>query len=98
MGSRKGALLKAEELALQESSGDGCAIDFDKLSAYHCGMIVNPPGEHLFAASLGTAQEHRNVGSCDFRRSLADLLHGLGTAKQNLFRRQNISQLQARAF
>src|SRR5437868_13307930 len=32
----------------------------------------HPSGEHLFAASLGPAHEHRNVGCRDLRGSLAD--------------------------
>src|SRR5215472_13121787 len=96
VSARKGALFEAEKLALQEGSRYRRTIDLDELAARYRGMTMNPSREDLFAASFRAIEQYWDTGSSDFCRAPAQLFHGLGPAKQYLFRRQDVGRLWAR--
>ena len=95
MGPGKSSSFETKELAFQQGPWNRRAIHFNELAARHSRVLVNPPGKNLFAAPLWAAQQHRNVGSGHFPSPLAHLFHGFRTAKQDLFRRQEIGQFGA---
>ena len=72
-GAGEGALLVAEELALDEPRGEGGAVDLDQRPGGPPAVGVDRPGDQLLAGPRLAGDEHGGVG----RRHPADLVeHG----------------------
>ena len=70
-GAGEGALLVAEELALEERLGDGRAVDRDERPAPPVRQLVDAPREHLLA---GAALADERDGDVFPRDGLDDLI------------------------
>ncbi len=69
-GAGEGALLVAEQLALDEPGGEGGAVDLDQRPGGAPAVRVDRPGDQLLAGAGLAGDEHRGVG----RRHPADLV------------------------
>src|SRR4029077_12822711 len=64
-GPGEGAFLVAKQLALQQSSGDGRTIQFDKGTALPRAQVVNGAGDQLLAGAGFAPNEHRGASGGD---------------------------------
>ncbi|EXI73003.1 MAG: hypothetical protein AW07_02935 [Candidatus Accumulibacter sp. SK-11] len=64
-GTRKGPLLVAEELALQEVVGNRRAVDGNEALATPRRRLVQPTREQLLAGTALTEQQHGRIGDSD---------------------------------
>ncbi len=72
-GAGEGALLVAEQLALDEPGGEGGAVDLDQRLGRTTAVGMDRPGDQLLAGPGLAADQHGGVG----RRHPADLVeHG----------------------
>src|SRR4029077_20623240 len=64
-GARERAALVSEELTVQQSGGDGGAVEFDERGAPPRAQAVHQPGDQLLASSRLAADEDRRIGRGD---------------------------------
>ena len=64
-GAGEGALLVAEQLALQQPRGDGRAVELDEGPVPARAQVVQGAGDELLARAGLAADEHRGVGGGD---------------------------------
>ncbi len=64
-GAGEGALLVAEELALQQSHGNGGAVDLDEGAPAPRAAIVNGAGDQLLAGAGFALDQHGRIGGRD---------------------------------
>src|SRR5205085_2413855 len=78
----EGALLVAEQLALQQRLGDGGAVQADEWPVPPRAGVVNGPGHQLLADSRFAAHQDRGVSAGHQADLPLDLLDGLAVANQ----------------
>ena len=64
-GAGKGALLVAEQLALQEPRGDGRAVELDEGALAARAQVVKGTGDEFLARACFATNEHRGAGGGD---------------------------------
>ena len=64
-GAGEGALLVAEQLALQQPRGDGRAVELDEGAALARAQLVQGAGDEFLARARFAADEHRGAGGGD---------------------------------
>ena len=64
-GAGEGALLVAEQLALQQARGDGRAVQLDEGAVPPRAQLVQGAGDEFLARARLAANEHRGVGGGD---------------------------------
>ena len=64
-GAGEGALLVAEQLALQQPRGDGRAVELDEGPVSPRAQVVQGAGDEFLARAGFAANEHRGVGGGD---------------------------------
>ena len=64
-GAREGALLVAEQLALQQAGGDGRAVELDEGPLPAGAQVVQGAGDQFLARARLPANEHGGVGGGD---------------------------------
>ena len=74
-GATEGALLVAEQLALQHRLRDRRAVHADELTLGTARVLMDEPGQHLLAGAAGTGEQHRGVGAGDLLGAADDLQH-----------------------
>src|SRR5581483_3603461 len=80
-GPGEGALLVAEELALEELAREAGAVEVDERLLRAPAVLVQPAGEHRLAGAGLALEEHRAVRLAHGARALvelADLRAGAG--------------------
>ena len=82
-GAGEGALLVAEELALQQARGDGRAVELDEGALPARAEIVDGAGDELLAGAGLPADEDGGVGRRDGFDLLEDLAQG-GACRDDL--------------
>jgi len=81
-GAGEGALLVAEQLALEQRLGDGGAVDRDERARGALGTGVEVLGHHLLAGAALAGDEHRGVGRGDLVGELHHARHGRVAIKE----------------
>src|SRR3989449_8348166 len=81
VGTREGASLVTEQLALQELSRHGGAVDLDEWPSPAGGEVVDRPGDELLAGAGLTSDENGDVDAGRFTEDLTRLQH-LGAAPE----------------
>ena len=81
VGTREGASLVTEQLALQELSRHGGAVDLDEWPSPAGGEMVDRPGDQLLAGAGLTSDENGDVDAGRFTEDLTRLQH-LGAAPE----------------
>jgi hypothetical protein len=74
-GAGEGALLVAEELALEQRVGNGRAVDRHHALAGAGAQLVHGAGEALLAGARGAEEQGRDVRRGDLLHRAADLQH-----------------------
>src|SRR2546422_156669 len=81
VGTREGASLVTEQLALQELSRHGGAVDLDEWPSPAGGEVVDRPGDQLLAGAGLTSDENGDVDAGRFTEDLTRFQH-LGAAPE----------------
>src|SRR5207249_7156162 len=75
-GAGEGAFLVAEQLALQQSRGDGCAVQLDEGTALPRAQLVQGAGDEFLARARFATNEHGGAGGGDGFDLLEDPTQG----------------------
>src|SRR5262249_57572151 len=76
LGAGEGALLVAEELALQQALRDGGAVEGQERRLGPGAVLVDGAGDQLLAGAALAGDQHGDVLSRDAADGLVDLAHG----------------------
>ena len=83
-GSGERPLQVPEELAFDQAWDESSQADRQERPASPRTMAVDRPGDELFAGSAFPGDQHRDVGRCDERDALEQILHGRRSADERL--------------
>ena len=61
----EGALFVAEELAFEQTRGDGGAVQLDERSLAPAAEVVDGAGHQFFAGARFSLDQDRGIGGCD---------------------------------
>ena len=75
-GAREGALLVAEQFALQQPRGDGRAVELDEGALAARAQVVKRTGDEFLAGAGFATNEHRGIGGGDRLDLLEDPAQG----------------------
>src|SRR6185295_3769609 len=93
-GTGEGAALVAEELALDQRGGDGCAVHLHQRLVPAAAALVDGPGEELLPGPGLAEDEHRRVRRRDLAH-LGERVEERGAVSEDLPRAPEVSELGA---